>query len=90
MNLNDSDIEPLRYMSNLEELDLNVNWIKDISPLSSLTNLERISLGWNKISDISALSGLKNLTYLQLIGNPLTVEQVNTLRRALPNCTIIF
>jgi len=66
MNLNDADIEPLRYMVHLRELDLTSNQISDISPLAGLSNLEGLILQRNQISDISPLAGLTNLVWLFL------------------------
>ncbi|MCL1998465.1 MAG: Ltp family lipoprotein [Turicibacter sp.] len=68
---NISDIEQLRYMTNLTELDLSDNNITDISPLAGLTNLRNLQLSFNPISEITALSGLTNLTRLGLNSNPI-------------------
>ncbi|MDR1616792.1 MAG: leucine-rich repeat domain-containing protein [Syntrophomonadaceae bacterium] len=64
-----ADIEPLRYMTNLETLDLSENNISDLSVLAGLSNLGRLDLRNNKISDLRALAGLSNLTELHLDGN---------------------
>ena len=66
LSLTDSDIEPLRYMTNLEFLALGYNEISDLSPLSNLVSLEILSLSTNPINDISTLSELINLTDLNL------------------------
>ena len=42
--LNNSDLEDLKYMKNLTMLILNSNQISDISVLAGLTNLERLYL----------------------------------------------
>ena len=70
--LNNNDIEPLKYMVNLTELILGENEISDISALSGLTNLTTLVLQTNKISDISPLAGLVNLTVLMLPGNEIS------------------
>ena len=72
MNLQDNDIAPLRYMVNLERLDLSFNQISDLSPLSGLTNLEWLFLSTNEISDLSPLSGLANLASLSLGENEIS------------------
>ena len=68
-----ADIEPLKYMVNLQRLNLNdiemLNPISDISPLAGLTNLTFLGLGGNKIEDISPLTNLTNLTELSLWNN---------------------
>lgn len=63
---NITDITPLKYFKNLNELDLGDNAIRDISPLSGLSNLANLSLNNNPLSDLNALSGLQTLTKLQL------------------------
>jgi len=84
LSLSDEDIVPLRYLTNLKKLDLDVakgfaagdpdgyisrNRISDISIISSLTSLEELYLGRNRISDISQLSNLTNLRVLSLSEN---------------------
>jgi Leucine-rich repeat (LRR) protein len=49
-----------------------------------------LALQGNQINDVSALKGLTNLMFLDLDDNPLTEEQVDDLRAALPNCSISF
>ena len=67
-NFEDSDIEPLKYMTNLKNLSLANNSISNISVLAGLKNLEELNLHNNQISDISALANLPNLTVL-ILGN---------------------
>ena len=83
------DINPLTELTNLIFLNLNVNQITNISPLAGLTNLTLgLGLNFNEISDISPLFGLNNLTGIGLEGNPITSEQIEELREALPNTQI--
>jgi hypothetical protein len=73
MELTDADIEPLKYMTNLTDLDLQYNIISDVSPLAGLTKLTYLGLTGNwGISDISALSGLKSLKSLGLSSTGVT------------------
>jgi len=72
--LNDEDIIPLRYMTNLTDLRLIGNEISDISPLADLTNLTGLFLGANNISDLTPLANLTNLTGLLL-----DMNQINDL-----------
>lgn len=44
----------------------------------------------NKFSDVTPLQGLTNLSYLDLIDNNIGPEAVESLRAALPNCSIEF
>ena len=70
-NLEDSDIENVKYMVNLTLLSFNYNRISDVSVLAGLTNLTTLALHGNRISDVSVLAGLTNLTTLILFDNPL-------------------
>lgn len=62
--LTDEDIVNIKYMVNLEDLDLGYNQITDISPIAGLENLKSLDLYNNQISDISALTWLTNLEEL--------------------------
>ena len=64
--LEDYDIKPLRYMTNLTSLDLNHNPISDLSPLAGLTNLTELRLLDNTATDLSPLANLTNLTSLDI------------------------
>ena len=85
-----SDITALSNMVNLKTLVLFSNEVSDIAPLRNMTNLETLYLSNNKITDVSPLFGLQNLKYLSLGGNPINVEQIDALKKALPNCYVGF
>ena len=85
-----SEINALSALNKLERLELYGNEISDISALSALAGLEYLGLGNNRISDISPLTNLANLKTLVLSGNPVSESQVEELKKALPNCDIIF
>ena len=59
--------------------------IKDIFP-----NVTHIDLSYNQISDIRINSGLEDLQELDLSGNLLWQEEIDTMKRDIPNCEIIF
>ncbi len=90
-NNNILDIEPLRQLEKLQYLELigNKN-LTDIEPLRELTSLVILWLNDNNISNIESLKMLKNLRYLELIGNNISNEDKNSLKLALPNCTIVY
>ena len=50
-NLQDYDINQLKHMKELRELNLSSNGISDISPLKGLTNLTWLFLNSNQISE---------------------------------------
>lgn len=83
-----SDISAVSGFSAVKHLDLSDNKISNLSPLSSLKTLETLDLRNNKISDVTALSGLTNLKQLWLGGNELSSDQIDALKKALPNCYI--
>jgi len=64
-----SNIEPLRQLTNLEELYLDNNDIRDINALENIISIENLSLSSNRIEDISDLKDLKNLEKLKLDSN---------------------
>ena len=87
-----ADISPLAGLSNLQRLLLGGNQITDISPLSGLTLIgERDKEWWwetdldlsnNNITDIQPLvdnPGMDNGDVVDLRGNPLSEESLNTL-----------
>ena len=71
MDLTDEEVEPLRYMSNLEYLDLSNNQIIDLTPISELSNLVWVDLAGNPILDWSPVmyvSEVVGMNYVS-IGN---------------------
>ena len=76
-----SDISALSGLTNLEGLYLGKNALSDISALSGLTNLIQLWLRGNNISDISPLvanTGLGSGDCVEVWGNPLSDESINT------------
>jgi len=71
-DLRDRDIVPLKYMVNLDYLNLSNNQISDLAPLSDLTKLHLLNLGYNVISDLTPLSKLSNLDSLILWNNQIS------------------
>jgi internalin A len=62
----------------------------DLSPLSGLKELDYLQLPNNSITDPSPLYGLSNLKSLYLGGNQISLDKVNELKNALPDCLISF
>ena len=71
-NLNDGDLLQLRYMVNLEHINLWDNNITDLTPFAGLTGLRVLLLNRNNISDISPLANLYNLERLSLNNNQIS------------------
>lgn len=74
VRLNEGDIEPLKYCTDLIALDLGHNYLtnKDLQVISGLTHLKVLILADNKITDISPLSALTELEYIELFMNKIT------------------
>ncbi len=88
-----SDIRALEGLASLKLLDMYDNQIRDISTLRGLSNLQTLSLDKNQISDISALKELTSLQMLYLGGlghNPISDDDKQSLKNALPKCNIVF
>ena len=85
-----SDLTPLAGLKNLRVLALTGMPVSDLTPLAKLTSLESLRLTSTKVNDLTSLAGLKNLEVLWLNGTAVSDEQVEELRRALPNCKIIW
>ena len=78
---NISNLTGLEYATNLTHLYLEDNRISDLSALSGLSNLLVLHLNNNNISDISPLvtnTGLGNGDSVDVRGNPLSAESINT------------
>ncbi len=74
----------------VEKLDLQESQISDLSALVGLKELKRLDLFNNQISDASALRELTKLKVLLLRENPnLAKAQIDKLKEALPDCTIV-
>lgn len=65
-NLEISNLEGIRYLTNLTDLIFWNSKIKDLSPLSNLENLQYLHLMGDNIEDISPLKNLTNLAILKL------------------------
>lgn len=68
---NMGSIQPLKNLTNLVYLNLQMNNIKDIQALASLTKLQSVYLSYNKIQSLSPLSQLTSLRSLGLGYNEL-------------------
>jgi Leucine-rich repeat (LRR) protein len=85
LDLADSQISDISFLSDftkLEYLWLDGNQISELSSLVNLTDLEFLGLNYNQISDITPLvdnPGLGEGDEVELQGNPLSAESLNTL-----------
>lgn len=84
------DVTPLHGLTALGLLDLSDTQVQDVTPLQGLTALTTLSLMNTQVQDLTPLKGLSALTKLYLSGTPVPKEQVEWLRKQLPNCQIRF
>ncbi len=61
-----SDITPLKNLTNLTYLDIELNGVKDLSPLKNLTKLKILDLLYDPISDISPLENMVEMEQLSI------------------------
>ncbi len=88
-----SNLYPLQYTDSrftITALYLGANSISDLTPLSMLTAVETLDLSNNSITSLQALSGLSTLRVLRLSGNPLSMDEINMIRLALPACEVTY
>jgi len=66
------------------------NQLTNVKGLEKLTQLKVLRLDFNQLTDVTGLEKLTKLKVLRLNDNPdLTKAQIDELKKALPNCTII-
>ncbi len=83
------DISGLKELKGLERLYLRNNQLTDISGLKELKNLWSLDLSNNQLTDIGILKELKKLMSLHLNNNPISIEQIEALKKAKPTCHIV-
>lgn len=71
-----SDIEPIRGLKNLEELNLSYTQINDLSALEGLENLKILNISHTNVTDISHLNNLSGLEKLIISSNEITNLEV--------------
>jgi internalin A len=83
-----TDLSPLTGLTALTSLILSNSQVTDVSPLASLTALNSLDLEGTRVADVSPIASLTALTSLNLAGTRVAKADVDSLRRALPNCHI--
>jgi hypothetical protein len=83
-----SDLTPLTELKDLQGLWLNKTKVSDLTPIAGLRKLQGLHLQSTLVSDVAPLAGHVGLTELDLQDTPVTREQVEDLRKSLPNCKI--
>jgi Leucine-rich repeat (LRR) protein len=77
---------------NLTDLSLGGNRLQALpGTITLLTSLERLDLQENNLKILPAdIAKLTKLQWLMLIKNPVTADEKERLKRALPRCHIAF
>jgi hypothetical protein len=84
-----SDLEPLKELRNLKSLYLGVPAIANLEPIRNLTQLENLDISDSLVSSLELIKGLTKLRLLSLKKcKNITDEQVEDLKKALPNLII--
>ena len=83
-----SDVSPLSSLTSLEWLELNGTGVGDMTPLSRITSLRRLGLRRTLLEDVTPLFRLTKLKKLRLEGTSVSMEEIDNLKRALPQCSI--
>lgn len=66
------DIEPLKYLINLQQLDISDTFVRDLIPLQYLDNLRLLNISWTQVEDLTPLKNLKSLERLYAENIPLS------------------
>ena len=85
-----SSVEGLQSLTELRELDLSFNDIRDPTPLANLRRLETLDLSGNRLQTASYFEGWTWLKQINLSGNEIPTAEIDRLREALPDCTVIY
>lgn len=81
----------LKELTNLKVLNLGFNRGIDLSNIGSLQTLKELYLHDCRIESIpEGILRLKGLKRLVLVDNPLSEEDKAIIRKALPNCQVVF
>lgn len=86
-----TDTASLEYLTNLNTLIISYNKLTDIEPLTKCRNLSVLDLsGNNSIKNLTSLTALKSLSILNLTDTNSSKEDIDTLKKSLPQCNIIY
>lgn len=85
-----TDLQSLSKLTQLRELRLDANSeLTDIGVLKACQELQVLDISNTKVSDITCLYELKKLSVLNIQFTKVDKQQVEKLKKALPDCTII-
>ena len=91
LSISDCGVSDLAFLSGLKKLTMlqvSDNAVRDLSPLSGLTALKNLYIDNNPVASLEPLYALKNLRTLSMKGISVSQEDLEALKKALPNCKI--
>ena len=83
-----SDVSPLAGLKSLRTLSLEQSPVSDLTPLAGLTSLQELNIRATAVSDLTPLGALSGLRQIRLFGAPVSSQQVDWLRKALPDLEV--
>jgi len=83
------DLSPLTELKALDALEIQRTNVSDLRPLQDLKQLTWLNISETKVSDLTPLAGLTNLQRLILQKTLVPKEQIESLKKALPNCRFV-
>jgi Leucine-rich repeat (LRR) protein len=94
------DFKTVANLKQIKSLRLSKNQIRDLTPLAGLSNLEQFEMNEYQITDLGPLKKLRNLKEINLqslrfrfrkkiADTKISKEQVESLKKALPNCRVL-
>jgi hypothetical protein len=89
-NLEISNINLLKGLTNLRDFSLSRTQVSDIDALKGLSNLRHLDLSETQVSNIDALKGLTNLKRLYITDcKNIPQQQINELKKVYPKLQIV-
>ena len=83
-----SDFGPISRVHGLHTLTVSGSSMVDVTPMSKLQNLQILGLLSTSVQNIATLTNLKSLRVLGLDAKAVSDAEIESLRRAIPNCNI--
>jgi len=84
-----NSLEPLRALTNLQNLDCSHNQLTSLEPLRALTGLQTLGCSHNQLTSLEPLHGLKSLQVLYCRENPsLNSQEIERFQKAVPSCKV--
>ena len=80
-----SDLEPIKGLSSLKDLNLGGTQVSDLAPIKGLSSLQKLSLRRTQVSDLAPIKGLSSLRTLSFgntqVSNLEPIKGLSSLKR---------